>query len=142
MWTPRRKRCRWRVGTAYRTPAWTLGIETLEFQTSFVTNDVAANEVNGLTMSRRAECDERRIQMVDGHERLVRRIQRHLQAGVESEGSTSVSTRGASELAARVRRLHALGEAFAHVVVSEDLLVERAVFAHARTGELGVTTDV
>ena len=106
-----------------------------------MTNDVAANEVNGLTMSRRAECDEQRIQMVDGHERLVWRMQRHLQPGGESEGFAGVSARDASELAARVRRLRALGEAFAHVVVSKDLLVERTVFAHARTGELGVTTD-
>lgn len=64
-------RCRWRVGTEYRDRAWTLGIETLELQTSLVTNDVAVNEVNGLTMSRRAECDEQRILMVDGHQRLV-----------------------------------------------------------------------
>ena len=106
-----------------------------------MTNDVAVNEVNGLTMSRRAECDEQRIQMVDGHERLVWRMQRHLQPGGESEGFTGVSARDASELEARVRRLRALGETFAHVVVSKDLLVERAVFAHARTGELGVTTD-
>ncbi|MCH8251260.1 MAG: hypothetical protein IID36_02275 [Planctomycetes bacterium] len=106
-----------------------------------MTNDVAVNEVNGLTTSRRAECDEQRIQMVDGHERLVWRMQRHLQPGGESEGFTGVSARDASELAAGVRRLRTLGETFAHVVVSKDLLVERAVFVHARTGELGVTTD-
>ena len=82
-----------------------------------MTNDVAANEVNGLTMSRRAECDEQRIQMGDGHERLVWRMQRHLQPGGESEGFTGVSARDASELEARVRRLRALGETFAHVVV-------------------------
>jgi len=63
--------------------------------------------------------------MTCGPDRLVRRIHGRLQRGRRAAGCV-VDGYELAELAARVERLQAAGEAFAHVRLAPDLARERA----------------